>query len=218
MQAINGTSVLANLGQAAESQSTIAENFDDFLSLLTTQLQNQNPLEPLDTNEFTAQLVQFTSVEQSIATNKNLEQLVALSVTNAFTSTVGYIGKTVTASGDTAQLAGGQATWNYTLSAPSPETNITIFNSAGLPVYTETRAANAGDNAFVWNGQLADGTQAPDGSYTISIDAKDADGNTVGVSTEIDGIVQAVDLTGSEPILTVNGQEIPLSNVRSIKA
>ena len=214
---INGNSVLSNLGQAAASQATIAENFDDFLNLLTTQLQNQNPLEPLDTNEFTAQLVQFTSVEQSIATNKNLEQLVALSVTNAFTSTVGYIGKTVTAAGDTAQFSDGSATWNYSLSAPAPETTITIFNSAGIPVHSEVRAGNSGDNTFVWNGQLADGTQAPDGAYTIGVEAKDASGNTVGVSTEIDGVVTAVDLTGSEPILTVNGQEIELSKVRAIK-
>jgi flagellar basal-body rod modification protein FlgD len=181
-------------------------------------LQNQNPLEPLDTNEFTAQLVQFTSVEQSIATNKNLEQLVALSVTNAFTSTVGYIGKTVIAAGDTAQLTDGEATWNYSLSAPAPETKITIHNSAGIPVYSETRSGNSGNNTFVWDGQLEDGTQAPDGAYSIAIDAKDANGNTVGVSTEIEGVVEAVDLTGSEPILTVNGQEIPLSNVRAIKS
>ena len=214
---INSTSVLANLGQAAESQTTIAENFDAFLNLLTTQLQNQNPLEPLDTNEFTAQLVQFTSVEQSIQTNKNLEQLVALSVTNAFTSAVDYIGKTVVATGDAAQLTGGAATWNYDLSAPAPETTITVYNSAGIPVHTEVRPANSGNNTFVWNGQLQDGTQAPEGTYTISIDAKTAEGNTVGVSTEIEGVVQAVDLTGSEPILTVNGQEIALSNIKAIR-
>lgn len=215
---IDPKSVLANLGQAAESQTTIAENFDAFLNLLTTQLQNQNPLEPLDTNEFTAQLVQFTSVEQSIQTNKNLEQLVALSVTNAFTSAVDYIGKTVVAAGDTAQLTGGAATWNYELSAPSSETTITVYNSAGIPVHTDVRTANSGNNTFVWNGQLEDGTPAPEGTYTISIDAKDAEGNTVGVSTEIEGVVQAVDLTGSEPILTVNGQEIALSNIKAIRS
>lgn len=215
---VNAASVFSNLGQAAESQSTIAENFDAFLNLLTTQLQNQNPLEPLDTNEFTAQLVQFTSVEQAIATNKNLEQLVALSLTNAFTSAVSYIGKTVSAAGTSAQLDGGTATWNYSLDAASPETTITISNSAGLPVYTETRSAGAGNNAFVWDGKLADGTEAPDGTYTISIDAKDANGNKVTADTQIDGIVQAVDLTGSEPVLTVNGQQIPLSAVRAIKS
>lgn len=215
---VNGVSALANLGQAAESQATIAENFDAFLSLLTTQLQNQNPLEPLDTNEFTAQLVQFTNVEQAIETNKNLEQLVALSVTSAFTSAVGYIGKTVVASGQAAELSGGIATWNYDLSAPSPDTQITVFNSAGLPVHTETRSAASGDNSFVWNGQLSDGTAAPAGTYTIQIDAKDANGNTVSVDTEIEGEVTAVDLTGAEPVLTVNGQEIALSKVKSIRS
>lgn len=214
---INGTSALANLGQAAQSQATIAENFDAFLSLLTTQLQNQNPLEPLDTNEFTAQLVQFTSVEQSIETNKNLEQLVALSVTNAFTNAVGYIGKTVSAAGSVAQLSNGFATWNYTLADASPEATFTVRNADGQTVYTETRSGNQGTNTFTWDGQLENGGQAPDGAYSISIQAKDQSGNNVSVSTETEGVVEAVDLTGAEPILTVNGQEIVLSSVNSIR-
>lgn len=214
---INGTSALANLGQAAQSQATIAENFDAFLSLLTTQLQNQNPLEPLDTNEFTAQLVQFTSVEQSIETNKNLEQLVALSVTNAFTNAVGYIGKTVSAAGSVAQLSNGFATWNYTLADASPEATFTVRNASGQTVYTETRTGNQGTNTFTWDGQLENGGQAPDGAYSISIQAKDQSGNNVSVSTETEGVVEAVDLTGAEPILTVNGQEIVLSSVNSIR-
>lgn len=214
---ITGTSALANLGQAAQSQATIADNFDSFLSLLTTQLKNQNPLEPLDTNEFTAQLVQFTSVEQSITTNKNLEQLIALSVTNAFTSAVGYIGKTVSAAGNIVQLSNGSATWNYTLSKGAPETTFTVHDANGQPVFTETRSANEGTNAFVWNGLLENGTQAPDGAYSITIQANDADGNNVSVSTETEGVVEAVDLTGTEPVLTVNGQQIALSSVKSIK-
>lgn len=215
---ITGTSALANLGQAARSQATIADNFDSFLSLLTTQLKNQNPLEPLDTNEFTAQLVQFTSVEQSITTNKNLEQLIALSVTNAFTSAVGYIGKTVSAAGNIVQLSNGSAAWNYTLSKGAPETTFTVHDANGQPVFTETRSANEGTNAFVWNGLLENGTQAPDGAYSITIQANDADGNNVSVSTETEGVVEAVDLTGSEPVLTVNGQKIALSSVKSIKS
>ena len=213
---INGSNALANLGQASRSQQTIAENFDAFLGLLTTQLQNQNPLEPLDTNEFTAQLVQFTSVEQSIETNKNLEQLVALSVTSAFSSSVGYIGKTVTAAGSVSQLSNGQATWNFSLGGPSPETTITVRDAAGTPVYVETRSAGSGVNTFTWNGQLDNGSQAPDGSYSITVDAKDPNGNNVSVSTEITGVVEAVDLTGAEPVLTVNGSQIALSSIRSI--
>ena len=214
---VNSTTALSNLGQASQSSRTIAENFDDFLGLLTTQLQNQNPLEPLDTNEFTAQLVQFTSVEQSIATNKNLEQLVALSITSAFQTSVGYIGKTVTAAGSVTQLSDGAATWNYSLTADSPETTITVTNAQGQTVFSETRAAVSGANTFTWDGRLESGQQAPDGPYTISIQARDADGNNVGVATEVEGIVTAVDLTGTEPVLTINGTEVALSRVRAVR-
>jgi len=214
---VTSTSALSNLGQASQSSQTIAENFDDFLGLLTTQLQNQNPLEPLDTNEFTAQLVQFTSVEQSIATNKNLEQLVALSITSAFQTSVGYIGKTVTASGSISELSDGSATWNYRLTANAPETVIEITNSQGQPVLTETVNGVSGLNTFTWDGKLPSGEQAPDGAYTISIQARDADGNNVGAATEIEGVVTAVDLTGTEPVLTINGSDIALSRVRSVR-
>jgi flagellar basal-body rod modification protein FlgD len=215
---INGLSALSAIGNAAEASDTIAGNFDAFLSLLTTQLQNQNPLDPLDTNEFTAQLVQFSSVEQSIATNKNLEQLVALSLTTAFNNTVSYIGKTVVADGNVTQLSDGQATWNYTLTGDASEAHITIRDASGNTVFTQTKPLVGGDHTYTWDGMQDDGTRAEDGSYSIEIEAKDANGNTLGVSTEIEGVVDAVDLTGIEPFLTVNGSQIGLSAVRAIKA
>jgi flagellar basal-body rod modification protein FlgD len=214
---LNGLNALTSLGQASQAQQSIAGDFDAFLSLLTTQLQNQNPLEPLDTNEFTAQLVQFSSVEQSIQQNKNLEQLVALSLTSAFSNTVNYIGKTVVAAGNITQLSNGQATWNYSMPTNAPEATITIRDSAGKAVFSQTTQLAAGDQTFNWDGLLADGNQAPDGTYAIEIDAKDADGNRIDVSTEMEGVVEAVDLTGVEPVLTVNGSEIGLSAVKSVK-
>ncbi len=215
---LNGLSAIGSLGQAAQSQQTIAGNFDAFLNLLTTQLQNQNPLEPLDTNEFTAQLVQFSSVEQSIQANKNLEQLVALSLTTAFNNAVGYIGKTVGAAGSVTQLANGVATWNYSIPADSPETTITIRDAAGATVFTETKAIGAGDGAYTWDGRLENGTQAPDGAYSIEFAASDTEGNAVTVTTDIEGVVESIDMTGVEPVLTVNGSQINLSSVKTIKS
>ncbi len=215
---INGVNALSTLGQAAQSQDTIAGDFDAFLRLLTTQLQNQNPLDPLDTNQFTEQLVQFSSVEQSIQANKNLEQLVALSLSTAFNNAVSYIGQTVGAAGSVTQLTDGEAVWNYDLAEDSPEATITVRNSAGQPVFSQTTQLDGGKQVYTWDGIQDDGSTAPDGEYSIDIVANDADGIRLAVSTEIEGQVSAVDLTGIEPLLTVNGTEIGLSAVRYIKA
>src|SRR5436190_3307205 len=110
-------------GTAAAAASTgktpskgIAENFDSFLMLLTTQLKNQNPLDPLDTNQFTQQLVQFASVEQQLQTNDSLTALLKATQTSTATAALGFVGAQITADGATAHLAGGQAQWSLNAS------------------------------------------------------------------------------------------------------
>src|SRR6185436_16837280 len=104
---------------------SLANNFNTFLQLLTTQLKNQNPLDPLDTNQFTAQLVQFSSVEQQLKTNDFLSALVAANTNSVQTSAVGFIGKTVTAAGTRSELVNGQAVWNFKL-ADAANVTVTI--------------------------------------------------------------------------------------------
>lgn len=212
---ISALSALSASGQSQQSRRTIAENFDTFLSLLTTQLKNQNPLDPLDTNEFTAQLVQFSGVEQAIQTNKNLEQLLALQTANALTGVVDYIGKTVTAEGVISELRGGSAKWTLN-AAGAAGAEITIRNANGQPVFTDTVSLEPGSSVYSWNGRLSDGTPAPEGAYAITVDAHDAAGNRVAVSTAVSGRVTGVDLTGSEPLLNIGNSQVKLSAVKSI--
>src|SRR3954467_818697 len=120
---------VSSVGSSSSSSSstidrtTIADNFDTFLQLLTTQLKNQNPLDPLDTNQFTQQLVQFSSVEQQLKTNDFLSSLVTANANTVNSNAVGYIGKTVAASGVRSELANGKAEWNFSL----PEAaNVTV--------------------------------------------------------------------------------------------
>jgi len=212
---INALSALSTQTATGGNNNKIADNFDTFLGLLTTQLRNQNPLEPLDTNEFTAQLVQFAGVEQSISTNQNLEQLLALQVASALTGIVDYIGKTVTAEGSTTTLKNGEAVWS--LDANSEATaELTIRNSVGQVVQTATINLNQGENNYTWDGRTSSGSTAPDGLYSISVDAKAANGNAVNVSTLVKGMVTGVDITGSEPLLTVGDTQIKLASVTSI--
>ena len=125
VDSVSGTST-ASGSDLGNSRKTIADNFDTFLQLLITQLKNQNPLEPLDTNQFTQQLVQFTSVEQQLKTNEFLEAMMQSSQNSTNAQAVSYVGKTVTASGATTDLLDGAANWIYRVDAAAENTNITI--------------------------------------------------------------------------------------------
>src|SRR6188768_2388982 len=135
----------------------IASNFTTFLQLLTTQLKNQNPLDPLDTNQFTQQLVQFAQVEQQMKSNDLLSGLVLLEKSSEATAALAYVGSTVVVDGSTAQLSNGQAKWTLNVSKPSTAT-ITIKDATtGQSVYTGTIGVNPGNQAFIWDGRGNDG-------------------------------------------------------------
>jgi flagellar basal-body rod modification protein FlgD len=200
----------------ANDSSTIAGNFDTFLSLLTTQLKNQNPLDPLDTNQFTSQLVQFSSVEQQLKTNSYLQAMMDATQNSSNNAAVSYIGKTVTATGTTSDLKSGSATWSFNLPQAASVT-ATIKDANGNQVYTETGAMAAGNGQFNWDGTGTDGTTEPDGTYTITLSAKSASGAYVAASTQTTGVVTGVDLSGSVPSLIVGTSNIKLSDVTSVR-
>lgn len=206
----------ATQSQAATSRASIANNFDTFLLLLTTQLKNQNPLDPLDTNQFTQQLVQFAGVEQQIRSNESLEALVKLNKTNQVSQAMSYVGATVTADGATSALKQGVATWYVT--APRAATaTINISDSSGNVVYTHETTLEAGTSGFTWDGKKSDGSTAPEGQYTIKINAKDASGQGVTVSTQFSGVVDAVDVSGDEPLLMIGTSLLTLDKIKTVQ-
>jgi flagellar basal-body rod modification protein FlgD len=219
---VSGTTPLPAASSSSSSSvssttgGTLAGNFQTFLTLLTTQLQNQDPLSPLDTNQFTQQLVQFASVEQQLKTNSQLTTLVSLQQTAQSTQALGFVGKTAVVDGSTAALTNASATWDLSVPTNS-NVAISITNSTGQTVFTGNYAVTAGNNLpFTWNGQGSDGTQWPDGSYKLTAIAADSVGNPVAVSTQIQGVVNSVDLTQSPPLLSINGQNYTVSQIKSI--
>ncbi len=220
---VSGTTDVSKNSSSSNSLSsntgaTLAGNFQTFLTLLTTQLQNQNPLDPLDTNQFTQQLVQFAGVEQQLKTNDALSQLVTLQQTTQATQALGFVGKTALVDGTTATMTKSTATWH--LNVPTDSTvDITVANASGQTVFTGKYTAGAGtDVPFTWNGMGNDGTQWPDGKYTISATGKDVANNNVGIAAQVQGVVSSVDLTQSPPLLSIDGQSYMLSQVKSIIA
>ena len=218
----SGIASLVNSGNATTSSSSsssaagIANNFSQFLTLLTTQLKNQNPLDPMDTNQFTQQLVQFAGVEQQLKTNDRLDSILTASKTASTATATSYIGKTVTTDGTSAQLQDGEATWTLDPARAAPKAVVTISDSKGNVVATQTTALNAGSQSFTWNGKTSAGLTAADGTYSIKVAAQDATGANVAVDTSVTGTVTEVDLSGTTPMLLVGTQKVPLSSVQQI--
>jgi flagellar basal-body rod modification protein FlgD len=210
----------AATAQAAGSSASqqLSGNFDEFLQLLTTQLQNQDPLDPLDTNSFTQELVEFSSVEQQIDMNTNMQTLISLQQATTDVAALQLVGSTVTVNGSGATLSNATnspATWSLNASAPGTA-NITITNSTGQTAYTGTTTLNGGTQSFSWNGKGNNGVTWPDGSYTIAITATGANGQPVTVTTQVQGVVSGVNMSASPPTVTVSGQTVPISSILSV--
>jgi flagellar basal-body rod modification protein FlgD len=195
--------------------NTIAGNFQTFLTLLTTQLKNQNPLDPLDTNQFTQQLVSFAQVEQQLKQNDQLATLISIEKSAQATTALAYVGTTVAVDGQTATLTNGKATWNFAVPKPVSAT-VTIQSATGQTAYSGAYTMNAGTQNFVWDGRDANGAQWPDGNYTISITAKDASGQPVAIPSEVEGVVDSVDLTKTPPVLSIGGQTFGLDKIKRV--
>jgi flagellar basal-body rod modification protein FlgD len=194
---------------------TIAGNFQSFLQLLTTQLKHQNPLEPLDTNQFTQQLVQFAQVEQQLKSNEQLTALVALQRTAQGTQALSFVGETVVVDGATTSLANGRAAWMLNVPRASAA-SVTIRSSTGQTVFSGNFTMNAGKQPFTWNGRDASGLQWPNGNYTIAVAAQDANGQPVAIPSEVEGVVDSADLTQTPPLLSIAGQNYTLDKIKRL--
>jgi flagellar basal-body rod modification protein FlgD len=211
---------IANVGAAASAaladRQLLADNLDTFLQLLVTQLENQDPLEPMDTSEFTSQLVQYSSVEQQVKSNALLEKMVAAGTNSASQTAVGFIGKLVTADGATTLLQGGQANWALDAKADATAATFVIRNAAGTVVSTKTEPLDSGTSVFTWNGATSTGQPAPEGLYTLTVSARNAAGQTVAVSTQITGLVRGAEFDGGEPLLDIGGIKVKLSGISAV--
>ena len=194
-----GTGTATSNKSGSTATTGIADNFQTFLTLLTTQLQNQNPLDPLDTNQFTQQLVQFAGVEQQLKSNDQLKSLIDIEKSAQATQALVYVGNTVAVDGSKAQFD-KSATWNFQ-SEKDTSATITITSSTGQTAFTGSYALKQGNSSFVWDGKGNDGVQWPAGTYTLTATGKDSSGNSVAISTEVQGVVDSVDLSASPPLL-----------------
>lgn len=202
---------------AEQSGARLADDLQSFLTILTTQLKHQDPLEPLSSSEFTSQLAQFAGVEQTIQTNANLERLLAFQATNQALGAVGYIGKMVTASGNEAVLKDGAARFAYSLPQQAASTAIGITSEAGVPILIQPGKTGMGRHDFVWDGRDSQGVPQPEGTYRLTATALDADGKPITVKTYTIGIATGVDSSEGKITIMIDGKPVPLSDVVAVE-
>tara|TARA_R110002072_G_scaffold6252_8_gene37272 strand:+ start:391 stop:1101 length:711 start_codon:yes stop_codon:yes gene_type:complete len=201
----------------SNSSAQLAEDFDDFLILLTTQLQNQDPLSPMDSTEFTSQLVSFAGVEQQINANQKLDSLVALNIGSAFSSALNYVGKDVSYLSSEAYFDGTTPiTLNYAIDGTSTDTTINIFNSDGDSVYSQKVSDDDTVEGFTWDGKDDNGNIVPVGTYEFRVDALDAQNASLESTTVVTGHVKGVETQNGTTFLLVGERAVSVGNVINI--
>ena len=216
---ITATAAAASSSPGVIEKKSDAMGKDDFLSLLITQLQNQDPLSPADSTEFTAQLAQFSSLEQMGNVNTNLENLLLYQASMNNMQAVSFIGKEVTSNGNAFELAGGQVDLEFELQADANLVAVSIYDQSGGFVRTfESQALAAGKQTLRWDGSDTNGNPAPDGKYTFELMAQDASKNTVNAITYSKGIVSGISFENNITYLQTGDRRIAVGDVVQVNS
>ena len=214
---ISDTTTIDTSTKAGQDQKKLKDDLNQFLQLLVSQLENQDPLDPMDSSEFTNQLVQFSSVEQQIQANANLEkQIVAQQNTQAATM-VNYLGTVVEAKGDEFFMLNNQAVATYTLPAGVETNTLTVQDASGKTMFTVKGETDVGLHRIGWDGSKNDGTVAPDGAYTLVVGAEDAYGNAIPVEQTVFGYVTATGVKDGNVSVTMGDVETDMTNIVSVE-
>ena len=214
--AVSPVSINTALDQQSKTDAAstqLSKDFNEFLILLTTQLQNQDPLSPMDTTEFTNQLVAFAGVEQQINTNQKLDSLVSLGLGNALGSAQSYIGKEISYISSEFTHSDTPSKIRYSMGANSVTSKISIYDESGKMIYSADAAKSAGVHEFIWDGSLTSGGKAGPGTYEVKIDALDINGQAVQATSVVSGVVRGTETQNGQIYLLVGERAVALSNV-----
>ena len=214
MPILSGIGPNTSASNAQVAGTGLADNFDTFLTLLTEQLKNQDPLSPLDSTEFVGQLVQFSGVEQQINQNRNLESLLGL---NAASSAVGFIGKSVDVLGNSSELVNGSARWTYSTDPDAKDVTILVKDISGKIVFETQGEAGASEQNFVWDGRDNLGNLLADGSYNLEVSALDTNGNLLPTSVFTSFQITGADFSGQEPLLFAGQTKISFADIIAVR-
>lgn len=206
----------ATESDSAVAKKSLSENFDQFLTMLTVQLQNQDPLSPMDSTEFTNQLVMFSQLEQDIKANENIEQVIALQKSAETTAALSYLGKNIKAESSIVLLDGGKTEYAYDMPAGAETASITIFDADGNIISVQPAETTPGQHNSTWNGEDDQGVLQSDGIYSILVSAVDADDVPLATPTVyFKGTATGVTQEGGDTLVQVGPINIPVGSIVS---
>jgi flagellar basal-body rod modification protein FlgD len=213
----NAATGSSNTGSGSDSAlQSLSGDYNNFLTLLTTQLKNQDPLSPMDTTQFTQQLVEFSGVEQQINGNKKLDQLIGLQSTANAYGAVGFVGTQVAADSDQMPLQNKKGKFDYTIEHTSGSALLKITNSSGQLVMVKQVDATVGTHPVEWDGTDFTGAQLPDGAYTVAVSYQDSAGTNYEAPITTYGTVDSATIADGTVSLKMGAVTIPLDKVTTI--
>lgn len=218
VDAVTTSGVAEKAASTAQQKVGLAEDFSQFLQLLTTQLQNQDPLSPMDSTEFTNQLVQFSQVEQQINANQKLDNLVSLQLASISSVALGYVGMDISYIGSEMNYDGETPVdVTYALASEAVTSKINVYDEDGELVYSADAPKNTGMNKFTWSGIKTNGEAVEPGTYTVKIDALDKAGKVIENSTVVSGHVDGIETQNGVVYVLVGDRAVPISSIVNAK-
>ncbi len=201
------------IGQPERDYSEISDL--DFMTLLVAQIQNQDPMSPMDNAEFTSQLTQFSMLDDMESMNSKLEDSIMVGQSINNTAMLALVGKDVTVAGDAAWVEDGEASESMVSSDGPGTATVKVMDESGNVVATYTTEVNAGLSDISWDGKMDDGETAPDGRYTLDVSVEN-DGASVGFTTLMTGHVESLRYENNAGVVTVDDQDYYVSDIYKI--
>lgn len=201
------------LGAPAQDAADLSKH--DFMNLLVAQIRNQDPFSPMDNAEFTAQLTQFTMLEQLEGMKAKLEENIIIGQSINNTALLSLVGRKVTVAGDQVSVADDEVSESAVNAAGSGTAQIEVIDESGNVVAAYSREITAGMNDVTWDGRLDDDTTAPDGSYSLRVTIEN-DGQAVDFVTLMTGAVTSLRYENSVAVVEVAGQEFYVSEIYKV--
>ena len=213
MSEVSSVSSAAQSSVSSSYQTSAEESYNMWISILATQLQNQDPTDPVDTTEYTNQLIGISQLEQQTLSNETMSDLLVSLQSVENDTSYGYLGEEITAMGDTAPLSNGSAEWIYDLPSEAMSVTLEVKDMDGNVIYTADGETASGAHSFEWDGTSDDGSIAEDAPYVLSVSAYNGDGEMMDTTQYVRGTVTNIANDGNETLLVMDGVSVSKSTL-----